>query len=38
MIDANPELRERELSKLADSAATMAGALRHRGVAGAALS
>lgn len=33
VIAANPELRERELSKLADYAATMAEALRRRGVA-----
>jgi AcrR family transcriptional regulator len=33
VIAANPELRERELSKLADYAAAMAEALRHRGVA-----
>lgn len=32
VIAANPELRERELSKLADYAVTMAEALRHRGV------
>jgi AcrR family transcriptional regulator len=33
VIAENPELRERELSKLADYAATMAEALRRRGVA-----
>jgi AcrR family transcriptional regulator len=32
VITANPELRERELSKLADYAAVVAGALRERGV------
>jgi AcrR family transcriptional regulator len=32
VIAANPELRERELSKLADYAATMAAALGRRGV------
>jgi AcrR family transcriptional regulator len=32
VIDANPELRERELAKLADYAAAVAGALRERGV------
>ncbi len=32
IIDANPELRERELIKLAGLAAAMAGALRERGV------
>ena len=32
VIAANPELRERELAKLADYAAAVAGALRHRGV------
>jgi AcrR family transcriptional regulator len=34
VIAANPELRERELSKLAGYAAAVAGALRQRGVAG----
>src|SRR3984957_16989019 len=33
VIAANPELRERELAKLADYAATVANALRQRGVA-----
>jgi len=33
VLAANPELRERELSKLAGYAAAMAEALRHRGVA-----
>jgi AcrR family transcriptional regulator len=32
VIDANPELRERELAKLADYAAAVAAALRDRGV------
>ncbi len=32
VIAANPELRERELAKLADYAAAVAGALHHRGV------
>ncbi len=32
VIAANPELRERELAKLADYAATVAEALHHRGV------
>ena len=32
VIRANPELRERELAKLADYAAAVAGALRARGV------
>ncbi len=32
VIDANPELRERELRKLADYAAAIAAALRERGV------
>ncbi len=32
MIAANPELRERELAKLADYAAAIAAALRERGV------
>ncbi len=32
VIAANPELRERELAKLADYATSMAEALRHRGV------
>jgi AcrR family transcriptional regulator len=32
VIDANPELRERELTKLADYAAAIAAALRERGV------
>ncbi len=32
VIAANPELRERELAKLADYAAAVATALRHRGV------
>ena len=32
VIAANPELRERELAKLADYAAAVAAALRHRGV------
>jgi AcrR family transcriptional regulator len=32
IIAANPELRERELAKLADYAAAVAAALRHRGV------
>ncbi len=32
VIAANPELRERELAKLADYAASVAGALRKRGV------
>src|ERR1700689_3860623 len=32
VIAANPELRERELAKLADYAAAVAEALRHRGV------
>lgn len=32
VIDANPELRERELIKLASLASTLAGALRARGV------
>jgi AcrR family transcriptional regulator len=32
VIDANPELRERELTKLADYAAAVATALRQRGV------
>ena len=32
VIAANPELRERELAKLADYAATVAGALRERGL------
>jgi AcrR family transcriptional regulator len=31
VIDANPELRERELAKLADYAAAVAAALRQRG-------
>jgi AcrR family transcriptional regulator len=31
VIAANPELRERELAKLSDLAATVAGALRQRG-------
>jgi hypothetical protein len=31
-IDANPELRERELIKLAKLASAIAGALRQRGV------
>jgi len=31
VIAANPELRERELSKLADYAAAVAAALRQRG-------
>jgi AcrR family transcriptional regulator len=34
VIAANPELRERELSKLASYAAAVAAALRQRGVAG----
>jgi AcrR family transcriptional regulator len=34
VIAANPELRERELSKLADYAAAVAEVLRRRGVAG----
>lgn len=38
IIDANPELRERELIKLAMLAAAMAGALRRRGVADPAAS
>ena len=33
VIAANPELRERELAKLADYAAAVAAALRERGVA-----
>jgi AcrR family transcriptional regulator len=33
VIDANPSLRERELTKLASLAAAVAGALRSRGVA-----
>ncbi|MGH9018094.1 MAG: TetR family transcriptional regulator [Acidimicrobiales bacterium] len=33
VIAANPELRERELAKLADYARAVAGALRERGVA-----
>jgi AcrR family transcriptional regulator len=33
VIDANPELQERELIKLATLATTLAGALRERGVA-----
>ena len=33
VIAANPELRERELAKLADYAAAVAAALRQRGVA-----
>jgi AcrR family transcriptional regulator len=33
VIAANPELRERELAKLADYAVTVADALHHRGVA-----
>jgi len=32
VIAANPELRERELAKLADYAAAVAATLRHRGV------
>src|ERR1700691_4111279 len=32
VIAANPELRERELAKLADYASAVAAALRHRGV------
>jgi AcrR family transcriptional regulator len=32
VIAANPELRERELTKLADYAAAVAATLRHRGV------
>jgi AcrR family transcriptional regulator len=32
VIEANPELRERELSKMADYASAVAAALRHRGV------
>ena len=32
VIAANPELRERELAKLADYATSIAGALRARGV------
>jgi AcrR family transcriptional regulator len=32
VMDANPELRERELAKLADYAATIAATLRQRGV------
>jgi len=32
VIAANPELHERELTKLADYAAAVAGALRQRGV------
>ena len=32
VIDANPELRERELIKLATLASAIAGALRERGV------
>src|SRR5271168_94522 len=32
VISANPELRERELAKLADYAAAVSAALRHRGV------
>jgi AcrR family transcriptional regulator len=32
VLAANPELRERELAKLADYAATIAATLRHRGV------
>ncbi len=32
VIDANPELRERELAKLADYASEVAAALRRRGV------
>ncbi len=38
IIDANPELRERELIKLAGLATAMAAALRERGVAGPAAS
>jgi AcrR family transcriptional regulator len=38
IIDANPELRERELIKLAGLATAMAAALRDRGVAGPAAS
>jgi AcrR family transcriptional regulator len=34
VIAANPELRERELAKLADYAAAVAAALRQRGVTG----
>jgi AcrR family transcriptional regulator len=34
VIDANPELGERELAKLADYAAAAAAALRERGVSG----
>ena len=33
MIAANPELRERELAKLADYATAVAATLRQRGVA-----
>jgi hypothetical protein len=32
VMDDNPELRERELAKLADYAATVAATLRQRGV------
>jgi hypothetical protein len=32
VIDSNPELRERELAKLADYAIAIAAALRQRGV------
>jgi hypothetical protein len=32
VVSANPELRERELTKLADLAAAMDGALRDRGI------
>jgi len=38
IIAANPELRERELIKLATLASAIAGALRQRGVAGPAAS
>jgi AcrR family transcriptional regulator len=38
VVSANAELRERELIKLADLAAAMAGALRERGIPGSAAS
>jgi AcrR family transcriptional regulator len=38
IVSANPELRERELVKLAEIAEAMAGALRARGVPGSAAS
>ena len=38
VIDANPELRERELIKLATLASAIAGALRKRGVSDPAAS